>query len=301
MLSAGHTHKSTEGWRSKPALSQAKRRTPSAWSACSRLPRPQLQAIRMWCATYVFTGVATCERGTLGTIAAATLCAVAFLRVLAGDMHIMVLRFCQRLACCTDPLLFDFLSGLQDRWQQVELRLHGGLNVAVTVTLAHGCRACMQCLAPSGHAYKSCLAADGCQSHKPQLHGNQPAACKLTHAACTAFCICKIHAQRSTVPCAQQVPSAWGCLLWAPWCAAPARAQHSLPLLTTSRCISPLMSMASKLSQEQGMRGKSTSNCSSNRVGSHGEHQLQCQLSAWRCAGYRTAHMRPACLDLFRG
>jgi hypothetical protein len=149
------------------------------------------------------------------------------------------------------------------------------------------CKACMQCTAPSGHASNSCLAAAGSSrdtSHN--LAAWKPACCMQTNTrGLRRFLHLQIVARAAPCLVRMQVPRTWGCLFWAPWCAERARAQHILLLLTTSRCISPLMSMASKLSQEQGMRGKSTSNCSSNRVGSHGQHQLLCWLSAWRCAG----------------
>lgn len=146
------THTSKRSRLAQLASKTPSLRRPISMLIGNQLPQRKLQATRL-CTTYIFTGVAACERSTLGTIAAAALCccAVAFLHVLASDMHIMVLGFRQSLACCADPLLFDLVRRLQDSAQQTEMSdctawVHRG--VAGDGCIGMQVQACMQCSAP---------------------------------------------------------------------------------------------------------------------------------------------------------
>lgn len=79
--------------------------------------------------------------------------------------------------------------------------------------------------------------------------------------------------------CQDRLPAA-ACKLPVAWsiCQHRHRLCHQL-LLTTSKCISPLISIASRLIHAQGMRGKSTSNCSTNgnsMWGRQGQGEVWC-------------------------
>lgn len=143
----------------------------------------------------------------------------------------MMLRLAYWLACSTDPLLLDALSCLQNTTIQTH-----------TTTMLQILYGWLQSWLRQTCATAVLGAQAMCQHSMPQMYAAK-------HPCCGSTSGCAAHA----------TPEKGTVIL-----------QHSgLKLLrTTSKCISPLISMASKLSQAQGMRGKSTSNCSS-KAGQH--------------------------------